>query len=240
MSAPRSSRCVAKLCRSVWGVVRRSSPLVLRCFSSMRPTLRVVSRRPNLLTKHRGRGTALLARRKLAHRAANRSRRAMAYEPTGAIRSRRPLPRTRSVPPAQVQVAVVQPGQLAHAQPGRVERFEDGPIAQPHRHRPPAAPPASGRFPRSRGSAAASAALRGLRSGLAGLALVQPSRWPKRKKLRIEARRRAMVRLGVAGLVQGRDIAAQLDRADVAPAPARCPAALADTRPALRDPRDSS
>ncbi len=35
--------------------------------------------------------------------------------------------------------------------------------------------------------------LRGLRSGLAGLVCVQPSRWPKRKKLRIEARRRAIV-----------------------------------------------
>ena len=34
---------------------------------------------------------------------------------------------------------------------------------------------------------------RGLRSGLAGLVLVHPSRWPKRKKLRSEARRRAMV-----------------------------------------------
>ncbi len=35
--------------------------------------------------------------------------------------------------------------------------------------------------------------LRGLRSGLAGFDLVQPSRWPKRKKLRSEARRRAIV-----------------------------------------------
>ena len=37
------------------------------------------------------------------------------------------------------------------------------------------------------------AALRGLRSGLAGLVLAQPSRWPKRKKLRSEASRRAIV-----------------------------------------------
>jgi len=35
--------------------------------------------------------------------------------------------------------------------------------------------------------------LRGLRSGLAGFDLVQPSRWPKRKKLRSDASRRAIV-----------------------------------------------
>ena len=35
--------------------------------------------------------------------------------------------------------------------------------------------------------------LRGLRSGLAGFVLAQPSRWPKRKKLRSEASRRAIV-----------------------------------------------
>ena len=34
--------------------------------------------------------------------------------------------------------------------------------------------------------------LRGLRSGLAGFDLAQPSRWPKRKKLRSEASRRAI------------------------------------------------
>ena len=116
----------------------------------------------------------------------------MANEPTGAIRSRRPLPRTRTRAAGQIEVAVVQPGQLAHAQAGRVEHFQDRPIAQAQRlvgRRRDQQPPMSSEE-RKCGS---ERALRGLRSGLAGFDFVQPSRWPKRKKLRSEASRRAIV-----------------------------------------------
>ena len=42
---------MAKLCRSVCGLVRWSRPVCWMYFSSMRPTLRVVSRRPKRLMK---------------------------------------------------------------------------------------------------------------------------------------------------------------------------------------------
>ena len=54
MSAPASSRWVAKLCRRVCGLVRGSSPACRRYPASSRPTLRAVSRPPSLFRKTAG------------------------------------------------------------------------------------------------------------------------------------------------------------------------------------------
>ncbi len=97
MSAPRSSKCVAKLCRNVCGVVRKSSPASFKCFSNIRATLRVVMRRPNLLRKMGASSPSSSldeSLRTLSHRLIAR----VANDPRGASRSRRPLPRTRTNP----------------------------------------------------------------------------------------------------------------------------------------------
>ena len=49
--APASSKCVAKLWRSVCGLARPVNSAVARCFSNSRPILLTESRPPNLLRK---------------------------------------------------------------------------------------------------------------------------------------------------------------------------------------------
>ena len=137
MSAPRSSRWVAKLCRSECGVVRRSSPASFRYFSSIRPTLRVVSRRPYLLTNTGVSGDGVLSRfcrmpGPVAARAAN-------APGAGGVGTDGRQPLLAAFAPhaeyrgVEVQVAVVEAHDFADSQSGRVHRLEDRPIAQAHR-----------------------------------------------------------------------------------------------------------
>ena len=96
----------------------------------------------------------------------------------------------------EVQVALLEPDHLADPQPGRVHRLQDRPVAQSHERfagrRGPSRRPTSsageevGQVPRPCAGCAAA---------WPGWSSTQPSRWPKRKKLRREASRRAIVLL---------------------------------------------
>ena len=175
MSAPASSKWVAKLCRSVCGLARRESPATARCFSSSLATPRTESLPPNrLVNRGRGapRGGAIAGRGRAVSHACNA---VCACEPTIPRRSRRPFPRTRMVPPRRSRSASSRPTSSRTRTP---DEYISSRIARSRR------PPASA------GLGAASSrpisspvrnfgSLRerlGLRSGLAGLVGTQPSR----------------------------------------------------------------
>ena len=146
MSAPRSSRCVAKLCLQRVG---RGAPVEPRglqiCFSSIRPTLRVVSRRPNLLT-NTGASGPLFSRDETRRTAIHSLSARVANDPMGAIRSRRPLPRTRTVPPAKIEVRdVLSPANSLTRRPAEYSVSRMARSRKPQRARPcRAARPAGG------------------------------------------------------------------------------------------------
>ena len=98
-------------------------------FSSIRATLRVVSRRPNRLTKTGAPAPWSSSAGELADLQPS------SYG-TGGVRTdrRKPLAATLAPDPKharrQIDVAVVEPDQFAHPQAGRIERLQDGPVAQ--------------------------------------------------------------------------------------------------------------
>ena len=193
MSAPASSRWVAKLCRSVCGLVRGSRPACARYFSSSRPTLR--DRQPGAVLVQEQR--RLLAptggRRRPRARPATPGAPPGPAAPSRASRSLLALAAHRGEPPSQVQVLEVQAGQLADAQAGRVERFQHGPVAQAERRRRPAGPSSSRSMSSRRRKCGSFLSWRGPRRPSAGLTVSTPWRHRKRNHERTAARRRAMV-----------------------------------------------
>ncbi len=107
---------MAKLCRKVCGEVCCDSPAVWMCFSSILPMLRVVSRFPNRF-KNSASFSFSLAFGDGFRTSSQRSNAFVAKLPTGAIRSFRPLPRTRRIPAERSQSLRLSPTSSATRRP---------------------------------------------------------------------------------------------------------------------------